>query len=205
MSKKIKVSFTGSGEHLLAGLLEVPSGSIRAFALFAHCFTCGKDVVAASRISRSLVAQGIAVMRFDFTGLGNSDGDFSNTNFSSNVEDLISAANFLRDQYVAPSLLIGHSLGGTAILHAAQEIPDAQGVVTIGSPAKAIHVSKQFSVDLENININGSAVVNLAGRSFTIKKQFLDDLQSSSEKYISKLRKALLILVVYPEVCNLFL
>ncbi len=171
----------------------MPSGEIRAFALFAHCFTCGKDVVAASRIARSLVSSGFAVMRFDFTGLGNSDGDFSNTNFSSNVGDLVKAADFLRSEYDAPALLIGHSLGGTAILHAAHKIPEAQGVVTIGSPADASHVCKQFSVDLDNIQSQGSAVVKLAGRSFTIKKQFLDDIQKASGTSTSSLRKSLLI------------
>ena len=125
--KKTKVSFPGANGDNLVGLLEQPDGETRAFALFAHCFTCGKDVAAASRIARALSAQGFAILRFDFTGLGGSDGDFANTNFSSNVQDLVAAARFLKQEWQAPSLLIGHSLGGTAVLRAAEQARGRQG------------------------------------------------------------------------------
>ncbi|MEH6814760.1 MAG: bifunctional alpha/beta hydrolase/OsmC family protein, partial [Motiliproteus sp.] len=177
----------------LAGLLETPAEETNAYVLFAHCFTCGKDLATATRISRSLVARGYAVLRFDFTGLGNSDGDFSNTNFSSNVQDLLAAADFLRQQYSAPALLIGHSLGGAAILKAAEKIPESQAVVTIGAPADAAHVSKQFACDIEAIEQQGQAEVDLAGRKFTIKKQFIDDIQEQNMTHLKSLKKALLV------------
>ncbi len=192
--KKQKIEFVGSGNDKLAGLLELPEGKPSAFALFAHCFTCGKDIASASRISRALVAKGYAVMRFDFTGLGGSDGDFENTNFSSNVEDLVAAAKYLESEWLAPKILIGHSLGGTAVLKAAVDIPSAKGVVTIGSPAEADHVAKQFSCDIETINESGEAKVSLAGRPFTIKKQFLDDIQAQSTDHLPSLGKALLVM-----------
>jgi len=138
-----KVSFKGHDGEMLAGLLELPDAQPRACAIFAHCFTCSKDIAAASRISRALTKHGIAVLRFDFTGLGNSDGDFSNTNFSSNVADLYEAANFLQNTYQAPALLIGHSLGGAAVLVAASRLPSVQAVVTIGAPASAKTMSRR--------------------------------------------------------------
>ena len=193
MKSRKKVEFNGSNETKLAGLLEFPSSMPLAFVLFAHCFTCGKDIAAASRISRAMVSRGFAVLRFDFTGLGGSDGDFSNTNFSSNVDDLVSAADFLRQSFKAPTVLIGHSLGGTAVLMAASKIPESLGVVTIGSPADAEHVVKQFCSNLDEIVEQGQAEVNLAGRQFTIKKQFVDDAKSHSAENITSLRKALLI------------
>lgn len=193
-SKRSKIEFESNGIKL-AGLLETPdANSVLAYALFAHCFTCGKDIAAASRISRALVALGYAVLRFDFTGLGNSDGDFSNTNFSSNVDDLVAAADFLREQFQAPKLLIGHSLGGAAVLKAAESIPEAVAITTIGAPFTAQHVSKQLGADLDKITAHGEAEVDLAGRKFKMKKQFVDDIRSQSSEHISKLRKALLIL-----------
>jgi len=189
-----KIEFIGSGGDTLAGLLELPDAPPVAIALFAHCFTCGKDVAAASRISRALLRHGYAVMRFDFTGLGNSDGDFANTNFSSNVQDLLAAANYLRTEHQAPSVLIGHSLGGTAVLNAASHIPEVRGVVTIGSPADAQHVAKQFSCDIDRIKQEGQAEVDLAGRKFVIKKQFIDDISSTNTQQIEHLRKALLVM-----------
>ncbi|NQZ09449.1 MAG: OsmC family protein [Algicola sp.] len=199
MSKRTKVNFpafnpSGDGQSLqLSGLLESPSQDPRAFVLFAHCFTCGKDVAAASRISRALVVHGYAVLRFDFTGLGNSDGDFANTNFSSNVGDLIAAADYLRTHYRAPSLLIGHSLGGAAVLKAAGKIPESLGIVTIGAPADPDHVIKNFAMDLATIESEGQAKVSLAGRPFTIKKQFVDDLRDNDTSYIGTMKKALLV------------
>ena len=191
---RTKLEFTGSDNLNIAALLETPDAAPKAFVLFAHCFTCGKDMVAASRISRALVVNGFGVLRFDFTGLGNSEGEFSNSNFSSNIADLISAADYLRDNYSAPALLIGHSLGGAAVLAGAGQIPELKGVVTIGAPADPDHVVKQFSCDINTIETSGKVEVELGGRKFTIKKQFLDDLktyQLSDE--IASLKKALLI------------
>ncbi|MDG1944672.1 MAG: alpha/beta fold hydrolase [Halioglobus sp.] len=192
--RRTKLEFSGTDGLKIAGLLETPDGAPRAFALFAHCFTCGKDVVAASRIARSLVARGYAVMRFDFTGLGGSDGDFANSNFSSNIADLIHAADYLREHYRAPALLIGHSLGGAAVLAAAHAVSEAVGVVTIGAPSDPRHVTAQFACDLKAIERDGSAQVSLAGRPFTIKKQFLDDLEHQhQQEKIAHLKKALLV------------
>ena len=192
--KRNKVEFESNGIKL-AGLLESSdSDAVRAYALFAHCFTCSKDIAAASRISRALVALGYTVLRFDFTGLGNSDGDFSNTNFSSNVEDLVAAADFLRSEFQAPQLLIGHSLGGAAVLKAAESIDEVTAIATIGAPFDAQHVSKQLGSDLEKISKDGEAEVDLAGRKFKIKKQFVDDIRSQNNDHIAKLRRALLIL-----------
>ena len=188
-----KVEFK-SGIHTLSGLLETPESNIKFYALFAHCFTCGKDVAAASRISRALTAKGVAVLRFDFTGLGNSDGDFANTNFSSNVQDLVSAADFLRKEYDAPKLLIGHSLGGAAVLGVATKVPESVAVVTIGAPSDAAHVAHNFAAHIDDIEKNGEAEVNLAGRKFKIQKQFLDDINSYGNSHISKLKKALLVM-----------
>ncbi|MFT5484115.1 MAG: putative OsmC-like protein/alpha/beta superfamily hydrolase [Halieaceae bacterium] len=189
-----KISFSNSDGQQLAALMEFPEGSPQAFALFAHCFTCGKDNAAASRISRSLAGKGIAVMRFDFTGLGNSDGDFANTNFSSNVGDLVAAAAHLRQFYAAPALLIGHSLGGAAVLAAANSVPEAVAVVTIAAPSNPSHVQKQFGVDVELIRKDGVAEVSLAGRPFRIQKQFLDDIENQKLlEHVATLRKALLV------------
>jgi len=189
-----KVKFTGGIEAALAGLVELPDGEPIAYALFAHCFTCGKDIVAASRISRELVKRGIGVMRFDFTGIGHSEGDFATTNFSSNVKDMVKAADFLREHYAAPSIMIGHSLGGTATLRAALQVPECKGVVTIGSPADAQHVAHQFQCDIETIEREGEATVSLAGRPFTIQKQFLDDIRDTSVEEIHQLKPALLVM-----------
>lgn len=194
MPKRIKITFPNRQGHELAAALELPDTPTNVFALFAHCFTCGKDIAAASRISRALAAQNIAVLRFDFTGLGGSDGDFANANFSSNLEDLWDAADYLRTHYHAPQLLIGHSLGGTAVLNAAHNIPEARAVVTIGSPATADHVIKSFQQDLAEIAEQGVANVHLAGRAFTLKQQFIDDLrQNSVESRLPNLKKALLV------------
>ena len=188
-----KIEFT-SGANMLSGLLETPESGIKFYALFAHCFTCSKDIAAASRISRALTAKGIAVFRFDFTGLGNSDGDFSNTNFSSNIQDLIAATDFLREHYQAPKLLIGHSLGGTAVLGVAQHVPESTAIVTIGSPSDAAHVAHNFAAHIPEIEEKGEAEVNLAGRKFKIQKQFLDDINHFGIQHMAKLRKALLVM-----------
>lgn len=188
-----KITFQ-SGELQLAGQLESPAGDIKFYALFAHCFTCGKDIAAATRISRALTKQGIAVLRFDFTGLGNSDGDFANSNFSSNIQDLVAAADHLRAHFKAPQLLIGHSLGGAAVLAAAAQIKEVQAVTTIGAPSDAQHVTHNFSAHLDEINAAGVAKVTLAGREFTIKKQFVDDIAKYDRSHIGKLKRALLVM-----------
>ena len=193
---KIKLEFENSKGEKLAGLLELPerAGDVSSFALFAHCFTCGKDIAAASRISRALATRGIAVLRFDFTGLGNSDGDFANTNFSSNIGDLILAAKALEENYRAPQILIGHSLGGAAVLGAAAKLDSVKAVVTIGAPATAQHVAHLFKEKADQIQQQGEAVVALGAREFSIKKQFLDDIdQYSSTEKIRDLDAALLV------------
>lgn len=190
-----RISFKGSLGEDLAARLDMPAGEIKAFALFAHCFTCSKDVVAASRISAELASRGIAVLRFDFTGLGGSGGDFANTSFSTNVRDLIRAAAFLRDSFEAPSLMIGHSLGGTAVLAAACDVPEAKAVVTIGSPANVEHVLHNFGAELERIEAEGVAHITLAGRKFRIRKDFVDDARAHDVAgKTASLRKALLVL-----------
>lgn len=191
-----KVTFTGHDGSQLSASLELPARRPKAFALFAHCFTCGKDSVAAARISRALTEHGIAVLRFDFTGLGNSEGDFANTNFSSNVEDLVAAAAYLRQHHQAPALLIGHSLGGAAVLAAARDIPESVAVATLAAPAEPDHVLQQFGTSSrDEISRTGEAVVSLAGRPFNIKRQFLDDLQDNRiDDSIANLGKALLVM-----------
>lgn len=189
---KNKVEFVSNG-ITLRGMLESPDQRVSSYALFAHYFTCGKDIAAASRIARALTAKGIAVLRFDFTGLGNSDGDFSNTNYSSNVDDLKAAADFLRENYQAPSLLIGHSLGGAAVLSVAHRLPEVKAVATIGAPHEAQHVVHNFAANLDTINQEGKAEVTLGFRKFVIKKQFVEDLKQI-ESEIGNLRKALLVM-----------
>jgi uncharacterized OsmC-like protein/fermentation-respiration switch protein FrsA (DUF1100 family) len=190
-----RFQFAGSEGDKLAAALDVPEGQIRAYALFAHCFTCGKDVLAAKRIAVALSARGIAVLRFDFTGLGSSEGDFANSTFSSNVADLLRAADYLRATKKAPALLIGHSLGGAAILAAAAQIPDATAVVTIAAPSDPAHVAGLFAGSIEDIRSHGKAEVSLAGRPFTIKREFLDDVaEHSLVARISSLHKALLVM-----------
>ena len=190
-----KIEFTGSGGGQLAGRLELPEGAPRAYALFAHCFTCTKDVLAASRISQALTGFGIAVLRFDFTGLGGSDGDFANTNFSSNVEDLVAAADHLRITHRAPVILIGHSLGGAAVLAAVEQIPETRAVATIGAPAGTDHLLHLIADSREEIEEKGEAEVCLAARPFRIRKQFLDDVTSQPQaERIRRLRTPLLVM-----------
>jgi uncharacterized OsmC-like protein/alpha/beta superfamily hydrolase len=171
-----KVTFAGSQGEQLAARLDLPAGPPIAYAIFAHCFTCTKDIFAASRIVAELADHGIAVLRFDFTGLGSSEGEFANTDFSSNTEDLRLAADWLRTNHRAPQLLVGHSLGGAAVLAAAADIPEVSAVATIGAPSDVAHLTHLFADSLENIQVNGSAVVELAGRSFTIRNEFIEDL-----------------------------
>jgi uncharacterized OsmC-like protein/fermentation-respiration switch protein FrsA (DUF1100 family) len=190
-----RFQFTGEGGHQLAAALELPDGEPVAFALFAHCFTCGKDTLAAKRISVALAAKGIAVLRFDFTGLGSSEGEFANSTFSSNVADLVRAADHLRATRKAPSILIGHSLGGAAILAAAGKIPEAKAVATIAAPSDPAHVTGLFREHIDNIRAQGEVEVSLAGRPFRIKREFLDDIvEHELMKDVAGLHKALLVM-----------
>lgn len=190
-----RFQFTGEGGHDLAAALELPDGAPAAYALFAHCFTCGKDALAAKRIAVALAAKGIAVLRFEFTGLGSSEGDFANSTFSSNVADLVRAADHLRETRKAPSLLIGHSLGGAAILAAAGKIPEARAVVTIAAPSDPAHVTGLFKNHLDDIRTQGEVEVSLAGRPFRIRREFLDDIaEHELMTDITGLHKALLIM-----------
>ena len=188
------VTFAGARGDKLAALLELPAGAPRAHALFAHCFTCSKDVFAAARIARGLAERGIAVLRFDFTGLGNSEGEFANTNFSSNVGDLVAAAEFLRARYQAPKLLIGHSLGGAAVLAAAERVPEAVAVATIAAPAEPAHVRRLLAADAAAIEAQGEAEVVIGGKRFRITRQFLEDIEAQRlAGKIGALHKALII------------
>jgi uncharacterized OsmC-like protein/fermentation-respiration switch protein FrsA (DUF1100 family) len=190
-----RFQFTGEGGHQLASALDLPNREPLAYALFAHCFTCGKDVLAARRIAAALAAKGIAVLRFDFTGLGSSEGDFANSTFSSNVADLVHAADHLRETRKAPSLLIGHSLGGAAILAAAAQIPEAKAVVTIAAPSDPAHVTGLFKDRIEDIRKQGKVEVSLAGRPFHITREFLDDIaEHGLMMHVTNLHKALLIM-----------
>jgi len=190
-----KVAFPGSRSAQLAARLDTPDGAPSAYAIFAHCFTCSKDILAASRISEALVRQGIAVLRFDFTGLGASEGEFASTDFSSNVQDLTLAADHLRAHYAAPRILIGHSLGGTAVLAAAGDIPEVRAVATINAPADAAHVLRAFGKQIEDIEARGEAEVVLAGRHFLIRKDFIDDVRGQSlHGRIAAMNRALLVL-----------
>ncbi|MFA0961706.1 alpha/beta fold hydrolase [Roseivirga sp. BDSF3-8] len=194
--KTIRINFINKDGHELSGRLEMPvNGQPDAYAVFAHCFTCNKNFKAVTNICRSLTQQKIAVLRFDFTGLGNSEGNFADTTFSGNTEDLVSAATYLQDHYEAPQLLIGHSLGGAAVLVAAARLDSVKALVTIGAPSDPEHVTRLIGKEKDKILQEGAARVSIAGRHFSIKKQFLDDLEEYRMKdRIRKLGKALLIM-----------
>jgi putative redox protein len=188
-------TFIGSGGDQLAARLDLPDAEPRAFALFAHCFTCSKDLAAATRISRGLVERGFGVLRFDFTGLGSSEGEFDNTNFSSNIEDLVLAAGWLREHHEAPAVLVGHSLGGATVLAAAGQVPEAVAVATIGAPFDPAHVTELFPGTVrDRLERDGEADVQLAGRTFRVRRQLLDDLGAQNlTDVIRSLRRALLV------------
>ncbi len=189
------VTFPNDRGEMLAASLDLPvSGSPRGYALFAHCFTCGKDLKALRRISHALSARGIGVLRFDFTGLGASEGDFAATTFSSNVTDLVAAARYLEAEHAAPQILVGHSLGGTAVLAAAAALPSVKAVATIGAPSEAAHVVHHFAEHRARIEQEGEAVIDLGGRPFRIRKSLLDDLAATSMgEAIHRLGRALLL------------
>ncbi len=189
------VTFTGSHGEGLAGRLDLPESPAKAFALFAHCFTCSKDLRAAGLMAKKLNEHGIGVLRFDFTGLGHSDGEFANTNFSSNVNDLKLAADWLRQNHAAPQVLVGHSLGGAAVLAAAGDLPEVRAVATIGAPSSTEHLTHLFVDELDAINGDGAAEVCIAGRSFTIRRDFVTDLAAHSiQAKTAELNRALLVL-----------
>ncbi len=191
-----KLTFTNRSGQTLGGRLDFPEGSPpAAYALFAHCFTCTKDSRAAAYISRALTAANIAVFRFDFTGLGESSGDFAETSFTSNVADLVAAADFLKAAYDAPQILIGHSLGGAAVIRAARQIDSARAVVTIGAPSDPGHVMRHIQDHREEIESRGIAEIAIEGRPFRIKKEFLDDLKKNRMTgAVRDLDRALLVL-----------
>ena len=193
--KSRKVEFEGSQNVNLAARIDEPDqGVTKGAVLFAHCFTCSKNLRAVGRISRTLTEHGMGVFRFDFTGLGESEGDFADTNFSSNIDDLQAAAKYMDKEWAIPRMLIGHSLGGAAVLQAAQHISSAEAVATIGAPCNPQHVAHLLMDKKEEIEKTVKARVKLAGRVFTIKKQFLDDLKEQAmNKVIKNLGKPLLI------------
>ena len=186
--------FPGARGASLAARLDSPAGMPVAYALFAHCFTCSKDIKAAGWISRALVERGIAVLRFDFTGIGESEGDFAATDFSSNLDDLVAAADFLRREREAPRLLVGHSLGGCAVLAAAERIPEARAVATIGAPSDTVHLKSTLIRLAPDLEARGEAELHLGGRPFRVRKELLDDLEEEHLKgVLERLHKALLI------------
>jgi putative redox protein len=190
-----RIEIPGSQGGQLSGRLELPDGPVRASALFAHCFTCGKDSLAATRIARALNAHGIAVLRFDFTGIGASEGDFASTNFSSNLADLVAVAAYMRSRGMAPTLLIGHSLGGAAVLGMARQVPEVRAVVTIAAPSDPRHVLGLLGDDVERIRAEGELDVKLAGRPFRMTRQFVDDVSDHSlSNEIANLNRPLLVL-----------
>jgi len=190
-----RFDFPNARGETLAALLQRPAGQPAAFALFAHCFTCGKDNLAAKRVAEALAERGIAVLRFDFTGLGASEGEFANTHFSSNVADLVAAADHLRRTERAPALLVGHSLGGAAVLAAAAEIPEAKAVATIAAPSDPGHVTGLFKDQVADIRAQGEGEVVLAGRPFRIRREFLDDVaEQTLIERVASLHRALLIM-----------
>ncbi len=191
-----EVEFAGGEGHTLSARIDRPrEGAITGWALFAHCFTCGKDFIAARRISRALADRGLAVLRFDFTGLGASEGEFAATTFSSNVGDLVAGADWLRKNHAGPRVLIGHSLGGAAVLAAAGEIPEVTAIATIGAPADPAHVRRQFGDAVDEIEDAGSAEVELGGRSLRIGRDFLDDIARwDLARRVGRLGRALLVL-----------
>ncbi|MFP7571491.1 alpha/beta fold hydrolase [Marivita sp. S2033] len=175
-----RITFSGHSGDTLSARLDLPDGPHQATALFAHCFTCSKDNHAARRIAARLASMGIAVLRFDFTGLGHSEGDFTDTTFSSNIEDLYAAANYLRERDMPPSMLIGHSLGGAAVLRAKAGIDGIKAVVTIAAPFDPEHVTRNFADALDDIETDGQAEVDLGGRPFTIGKAFVQDVKAQA-------------------------
>lgn len=194
-AQTLRLAFPGHSDAQLAARLDIPNGTVRAYALFAHCFTCTKDILGAKRLAAALARQGIAVLRFDFTGLGSSEGEFASTNFSSNVQDIVAASEYLDENFDAPSFLIGHSLGGAAVLAAKQHIPSIKAIATIGAPMDPEHVLHNISDGLDRVEAEGTASVTIGGRPFQLQKQFLDDVRASAlEVAIRQLKCPLLVM-----------
>ncbi len=190
-----RITFTRHSGEELAARLDLPDGPVLATALFAHCFTCSKDIAAARRIAGRLAAMGIAVLRFDFTGLGHSEGEFSNTSFSSNVADLVAACEYLTSRDMAPALLIGHSLGGAAVLRTAKRIAGVKAVVTLAAPFDPAHITRNFAAHLPEIEERGQAEICLGGRPFVITREFIRDISAGNlEATIRGLDAALLVM-----------
>lgn len=193
--KSKKITFKNNKGHLLSAKLDLPDQKPLAFALFAHCFTCSKDLSAIRSISKSLINSGIAVLSFDFTGLGSSEGSFEESNFGSNITDLEDASNYLRDNYEAPKIIIGHSLGGAAALFAGAKLKNIEAVVSIAAPFDPNHVTKLMNDDIDKIKKEGKAEVSIGGRPFVISEEFIDDLKNHHPEEVAKsLRKPLLIM-----------
>lgn len=203
MAESMKFTFPNAKGEQLAAVLEKPDGDeILGYAILAHCFACSKDMLAASRIARALTNDHIAVLRFDFTGLGKSGGDFATTNFTTNVTDIVAGAEYLRAQYQAPHLLVGHSLGGAAVIKAGSLIEEVNAIATIGAPSEPGHVSQHFDKHLDEIEAEGGVQVTLAGVERTITKQFLDDLQDQDLIHILQNHKKLALLIFHSPVDN---
>ena len=190
----IKVEFPSRQGQLLAGILDLPDEP-RAFAIYAHCFTCGKDIPVAYRIAKYLAQHGIAVLRFDFSGIGDSEGEFSDTNFTTNIEDVLSSAEFLSDQYQAARLLVGHSLGGTAAIGAASSLPEVRAVATIASPNKPSHVMEHFEEAKSMLAEKDEVEIKIMGRPFVIRRAFIEDLESyDCERLVQNMDKPILVM-----------
>ena len=202
MTKSIKFTFPNQQGERLSAVLEMPADHAVGFAILAHCFACSKDILAAARIARALVHDHIAVLRFDFTGLGKSEGDFAQTNFTTNVMDVVCAANYLRNNYQAPRLLVGHSLGGAAVIKAAAYMEEVQAIATIGAPSDPAHVSQHFAQHVDEIEKKGGAKVLLAGIERTITKQFLEDLKQQDLIAILRNRRKLALLICHSPIDN---
>jgi len=194
-SMRERIEFVGPAGQQLVGTINQPPGPVRATAVFAHCFTCSSDTAATARIAMALAEAGIVVMRFDFTGLGRSEGDFADTNFSTNVADIVTASEYLSERFAAPGLLVGHSLGGAAVLAAAPRLPSVRAVVTIGAPSAPSHVEELLSRGAEGLAADGEATIDIGGRPFLIRQQLLDDLRASPlERCLLSLDAALLVM-----------
>jgi uncharacterized OsmC-like protein/alpha/beta superfamily hydrolase len=192
--KTLRVRFPGARGQLLSGRIDMPVSGAKSWALFAHCFTCSKDLYATKRISETLAHHGIAVLRFDFTGLGESEGDFAGTTFSSDIDDLVAAADWLRSEHGPPALMIGHSLGGAATLTAAHRVPDCLAVATLAAPFDPAHVAHLFSEQADELAAQGEAQVNIGGRPFTVRQSLVDDLNQQDPSQVAALRRPLLVM-----------
>ena len=203
--EKEKLVFPNTRGEKLSALLERPAENPKAYALFAHCFTCSKNIGTATRISRALAERGFAILRFDFTGLGSSEGDFANTNFSSNIDDLVSASTYLSSVYGAPKILVGHSLGGAAVIAAAARLPEVKAVVTIAAPSDPAHMRYLLRDSVPEIMLKGWAMVEIGGQEFRIKKQFLEDVSEQNlEKILQGLDRPILIMhALHDELINI--